>query len=483
VPAAQLTALDATFLELEEDDQGALMHIGAALVFDPLPGGGTPTIHQVREHVGARLDQLPRYREKLTRPRTGGFAWPSWERDPRFELDAHIRHATLPDPGSERELLDWISDFYSHQLDRSRPLWEIALLDGLAGGGWALVWKTHHCVVDGVGSVGAVNLLLDAEAEAGDRDLPPADGPAARADAHRRSLPRPPSVVRWTGATGLLAARAGSRALLHPREALERSRAIVDLLVRDELIGAPRTSLNQPIGATRRIAAVHAGREQLEAIRAQLGGTLNDVVLYAATSGLRALLLERGEELPRRGLRAMVPVNLRTASDDELGNRVSSMFVELPVTEAEPRRRYEHVRAASEQHKAGGQAQAAGAMVGLTELAPPMLHIGLARMLYATRLFNVTITNVPGPAERVYSFGAPMTDIVPIVPLAADHAVGIAVISYAGRMTFGVIAARASVPELDVLADGVAGSLSELAALVSRPGRTRASGRRSATRG
>ena len=209
--ADPLTALDATFLELEEDDEGALMHIGGALVFDPLPGGGTPTIHQVREHVGARLDQLPRYREKLSRPRTGGFAWPSWERDPRFQLDAHIRHARLPAPGDERELLDWISDFYSHRLDRSRPLWEIALLDGLAGAGWALVWKTHHCGVDGVGSVGAVNLLLEAEAEAeaGDRDLPPAPWPAPM-----RTGDRSRARQAWSAGRGAPACWPPARALV-----------------------------------------------------------------------------------------------------------------------------------------------------------------------------------------------------------------------------------------------------------------------------
>jgi diacylglycerol O-acyltransferase len=156
VPADQLTALDATFLELEQADDSALMHIGGALVFDPLPGSGTPTIDEVRAQLEQRLDQLPRYRQKLGAPRTGGFTWPSWERDPRFDLEAHVRHATLPTPGDERELLDWISDFYSHRLDRSRPLWEMALLDGLAGGGWALVWKTHHCMIDGVGSIGVV---------------------------------------------------------------------------------------------------------------------------------------------------------------------------------------------------------------------------------------------------------------------------------------------------------------------------------------
>jgi diacylglycerol O-acyltransferase / wax synthase len=477
VPADQLTPLDATFLELEQDDDSALMHIGGALVFDPLDGGGTPTIDQVREHVAARLGRLPRYRQKLSTPRTGGFVWPSWERDPRFELDGHVRHATLPAPGGEPELLDWISDFYSHRLDRSRPLWEMALLDGLAGGGWALVWKTHHCMADGVGTVGAVHLLLDSE---GDHDPPTAAAGAASAggDEHRGRLPRPPGVVRWTASAGRTAARAGTHALLHPQQTLERSRAIVDLLIRDELIAAPSSSLNEPIGSTRRIATVHIERKRLEEIRGVLGGKLNDAVLYAATRGLRALLLARGEELPPQGLRAMVPVNIRqTKKDGGLGNKVSSMFVELPVAEADPRRSYELVRAASERHKAGDQAVAGSVLVGLTELAPPALHVSLARLLYATRLFNVTITNVPGPPGRLYSFGAPLTDIVPIVPLAADHAVGIAVLSYAGRMTFGLIAGRASVPDLDVLEDGMAASPFELASLLPRPRRARAGGR------
>jgi WS/DGAT/MGAT family acyltransferase len=481
VSADQLTALDATFLELEQDDDSALMHIGAALVFEPDPGGGIPTIDEVREQVSTRLDQLPRYRQKLSTPRTGGFAWPSWEDDPRFDLDGHIHHAALPAPGDEPELLDWISDFYSHRLDRSRPLWEITLLDGLAGGGWALVWKTHHCMADGVGTVGAVHLLLDSDT---DHDVPTPDGAAvsAGADEHQGWLPRAPGLVRWSVGAGMAAARAGTHALLHPGDSLDRSRAIVDLLIRDELVAAPRTSLNQPIGSTRRIATAHVERKLLEEIRDQLGGKLNDVVLYAATGGLRALLLERGEPLSPQGLRAMVPVNIRqTANEGELGNKVSSMFVELPVAEADPRRSYDRVRAAAERHKAAGQPLASSVLVGLTELAPPTLHVSLARLLYAKRLFNVTVTNVPGPPGRLHSFGAPLTDIVPIVPLAADHAVGIAVISYAGRITFGLIADHATVPDLDVLKEGIATSLAELAALLPRTGRARAHRRRSAT--
>ena len=461
----QLTALDASFLELEEADDGALMHIGAALVFDPLPGGGTPAIGEVREHLEQRLDVLPRYRQKLGAPRTGGLAWPSWERDPRFEIDAHVRHATLPSPGDEREFLDWISDFYSHRLDRGRPLWEIVLLDGLADGRWALVSKTHHCLVDGVGSVDVVDLLLGAEAGAARAVSAPTR--RCRTWSSRLGwLPHPPEPVGQVAGAGVAAARAGAHALMHPREALERSRGVIDLLVRDELIAAPRSSLNVPIGATRRIATVHVELQELQKVRSALGGKVNDVVLCAATGALRELLLERGEDPPRQGLRAMVPVNIRRDGDrGELGNKVSSLFVELPVAEPDPLRRYELVRATAQARKAGGQALAAGAVTGLAELAPPVLHAAIARAMSAKRLFNVTITNIPGSPRRLYAFGAPMVDVVPIVPLAAEHAVAIAAVSYAGGVTFGLYADRATMPDLDVLRDGIVTSLLELAAL------------------
>jgi diacylglycerol O-acyltransferase / wax synthase len=469
----QLTALDATFLELEQADDSALMHIGGALVFDPLPDDGTPAIGKVREHLEPRLDRLPRYRQKLAVPRTGGLSWPSWERDQRFEIDAHLRHATLPSPGDEPEFLDWVSDFYSHRLDRRRPLWEMVLLDGLADGRWALVWKTHHCLVDGVGSVDIVDLLLDAEPVPREPSALHGARVSASVATHAR-LPHPPEAVRQSAGAGLAAARAGAHALMHPREALERSRAVIDLLVRDELIAAPRSSLNVPIGATRRLATVHVGLEEVQQVRSALGGKVNDVVLCAATGALRALLLARGEDPPHQGLRAMVPVNIRREGDHgELGNKVSSLFVELPVAEPDPLRRYALVRAAAEKRKAGGQALAAGAVTGLTGLAPPVLHAGLARSLFAKRLFNVTITNVPGSARRLYALGAPLVDIVPIVPLAAEHAVGIAVVSYAGGMTFGLCADRGTVPDLDVLRDGLLTSLLELKAMANATGAAR----------
>jgi diacylglycerol O-acyltransferase / wax synthase len=462
----QLTALDATFLELEEADDSALMHIGGALLFDPLPGGGTPGIAQLRTHLAQHLDRLPRYRQKLSVPRTGGLSWPSWERDQHFEIEAHVRHATLPSPGHEAEFLEWTSDFYSHRLDRSRPLWEMVLLDGLAESRWGLVWKTHHCLVDGIGSVDIVDLLLDAASEPSEPPASNGGRPSNSAEAAHGRFPHPPEPIRHTAGAGLAAARAGAHALMHPREALDRSRAVIDLIVHNELVSAPRTSLNAPIGATRRIATVHVELQELKEIRSALGGTINDLVLCAATGGLRALLLARGEEPPGRGLRAMVPVNIRREGDHgELGNKVSSLFVDLPVGEADPLLRYELVRAAVEKQKAGGQALAASTATGLAELAPPVLHASLARSLFAKRLFNVTITNIPGSPRRVHAFGAAMIDVVPIVPLAAEHAVGIAVVSYAGGVTFGLCADRGTVPDLDLFKAGILTSLSELATL------------------
>ncbi|MEO8966801.1 MAG: wax ester/triacylglycerol synthase family O-acyltransferase [Solirubrobacteraceae bacterium] len=461
----QLTALDATFLELEEIDDGALMHIGAALLFDPLPGHQAPTIEQVRRHLDERLDLLPRYRQKLDVPRTGGLSWPSWKQDRRFEIEAHVRRASLPSPGDEPDFLEWISDFYSHRLDRSRPLWEIVLLDGLASGRWALVYKTHHCLVDGVGSVDLVALLLGSEV-APEPSATHSRNELTGAEIWPGWLPHPPAPVGYVAGAGLAAGRAGAHALMHPREALEQSRGVIDLLVRDELIAAPSSSLNVPIGTTRRIATVHVELGQLQEVRSALGGTVNDVVLCAAAGALRELLLARGEVPPHQGLREMVPVNIRRDQEDrELGNKVSSLFVELPVAEADPLHRYELLVAATKKRKAGGQARAASLLTGLTELAPPILHASLARSLFAKRLFNVTITNVPGSSLRVEGFGAELVDVVPIVPLASEHTLGIAVVSYGGGLTFGLYADRATTPDLDVLRRGLIDSLRELTAL------------------
>ena len=450
-----VSPLDATFLELEEADPSAHMHIGGVMIFVPLPGGGAPSIEAVRDLLQERLSAMPRYHQRLSEPTTGGLTWPSWTRDEGFDIDRHVRRAALPAPGGEAELTEWAAEFWSHRLERARPLWEMVLLEGLEGDRWALASKTHHCMVDGVGSIDVAHLLLDATPE-----------PAAR--------PAPDSPLEAAGGTGLThlpaalldGLKAGVGAVLHPAELAElphQGRALAELLLHNEVHAAPHTSLNGPIGKQRRFAAVDARLDDLKAIKRALGGTVNDVALAAVTGGLRAVLEAREETPPASGLRAMVPVNVRGAAEQlALGNRITSLFVHLPVDEENPLVRYARVLEDAESLKAGDQAMASSTLVQLAGLAPPLLHSFLAQSLFATRLFNVTVTNVPGPQMTLYAFGAPMRRVLGLVPLAAEHAVGVAILSYDGTVTFNVIADHDSVPDVDVVVRGIEETLEEL---------------------
>jgi len=222
------------------------------------------------------------------------------------------------------------------------------------------------------------------------------------------------------------------------------------------------------MGAARDLAVVEVSLADLKRVKASLGGTVNDVVLAAMAGSLRRLLVERGEEPPAGGLRAMVPVNIRTAAEQlALGNKITSLFVGLPVGEADSRRRYELQMDEAERLKAGDQAIGSRGIIDLAAHAPPVLHTFLARSLFATRLFNVTITNVPGPQQTLYAFGSRMTAVWPLVPLAASHALGVAVFSYDGRVFFCFNVARDSVPDLDVAAAGLRESIDELLELAA----------------
>jgi len=462
-----LSALDATFLELEQVDQGALMSIGGTMVFDAVDGR-VPGVEELRELLAQRIGALPRYTQRLSAVRTGRFALPHWEADPHFEIRHHVRHAALPAPGGDRELCEWTADFFSHPLDRARPLWEVVLLEGLEHGRWALAHKVHHCLVDGVGSVDLVDLLFDEQpGQATHKDLTTTG--AAKHPSRRPSI-HPPEALAQAAGAGAHASRGALHSALHPRDALERSRALLDLLVQDELVGAPHTSLNVPIGQTRRFALVRAGSlADLKACGRALGGSFNDVMLSACAGGLRRLLIERGESLPVQGLRAMVPVNIRVdAERRELGNRVSSLFVDLPVAEPIPAVRFAQIAGRTERLKAGRAARGPTTMLDLAALAPPIVtEATVALTALSTRLFNVTITNVPGSPDPVYALGAPMREVLPIVPLAADHAVGIAILTYNGAVSIGINADCDSVPDLDVLARGIEDSLGELRGLIT----------------
>jgi len=465
-----LSALDETFLELEELEPGALMNIGAIMVFDSLPDGDMPTLLELRATRLEELEKLPRFTQRLSSTRTSRLARPSWEPAERFDIADHVYQAALPAPGGDRELFEWTGEYFSHPLDRTKPLWELVLIKGLEGGRWALASKIHHCLVDGVGSTGMMDVTMSRSPE---RPAPHVEAPWVVPNGEP-SNHRADPVVQAAKA-GAQAGSAVVHAVLHPRDALERSRSLASLIVREGLVGAARTSLNVPIGQDRRFTVVRAQLADFKEIGHRLGGTVNDVALAACASGLRRLLVERGEELPRQGLRAMVPVNVRDASDrSRTGNRVSSVFVELPVAEPRAEVRLRRIHEATSQLVASHAAIAPTTLLDLTELAPPVVaRAALARTAFSTRLFAVTITNVPGPRETLYAFGAPMREVHPIVPLAAEHAVGISVFSYDGRITFGLNADARSMHDLDVLAHGIEDGIEELRAPVTRPTRRR----------
>lgn len=457
--AEQLSMLDTMFLELEQVDDTAHMHIGAALVFDPLPDGTTPDVVEFRSRMRERIGVLPRFAQRLSAPHAGPLTWLTWAPAERFDLDAHVHHVVLPSPGGREELNAWLGDYWSHRLDRHRPLWDMTVLDGLDGGRWALATKTHHCLVDGVGSLDIGQLLLDATPDAelmAPQPLPEAEPQEGESDGGRFWL-SPGLVVRG--------ARAGLGAARHPRATVEHAAAAVDLVVREQVIGAPQSSLNGPLSGTRHYASVAFALDDVKAIKNREGGTVNDVVLAICAGGLRHLLLSRGEELPERDLRAQVPVNIR-AEDREhaLGNELTSLFVELPISEADPRARHRRLVERARELKAGGQRAGGKTIVDLADMGPPLAGGLLARTMFGgTRMFNLTITNVPGPPERLYSQGAPLMQILPLVPLFSGHSVGIAILTYAGQMVFGINADVLAAPDLAELAHGIELSFAELA--------------------
>jgi WS/DGAT/MGAT family acyltransferase len=340
----------------------------------------------------------------------------------------------------------------------------VTLLEGLDGGRWALVTKIHHCLVDGVSGATIAAAMLDAKPEP-EEDVTtlPALVSSLGTDEERGVL------IRLRGSVGEVVS-GGIDAALHPRKVisiLSQSRAMVETLVRDELIAAPSTSLNRPIGASRMMAAVDVSMEDLQRIRGELGGTLNDVILAATGGGLRRLFESRGEDVDH--VRAMVPVSLRLreASESLAGNKVSSLFVNLPVSEPDTLRRYREISAVTNELKRSNQASGWDGVVKVTGLAPPLVQSVIARLSFTPRLFNLTVTNIPASPITLYALGAPMRRAVPLVPIFSGHSVGVAVVSYGGSLTFGLNADRDAMPDLEVLRTGIEEALAELKELAT----------------
>jgi WS/DGAT/MGAT family acyltransferase len=465
----RLTGLDASFLHLERDVSH--MHVAACVVLE----GPPPRYDELVEALSQRMHLVPRYRQRLAFvPFEQGR--PVWVDDPHFHPSFHIRHTALPRPGGDEQLKRLAGRVFSQALDRSRPLWELWLVEGLADDRFAILSKTHHALVDGISGVDLISVLFDTcpdpmPVAPPDREWAPRPLPAPTqllADALLERATVPAEIVR-----GFRHALRGRRQLAGR---LGEALAGLGAMTWAGLNAAPPSPFNVKIGPHRRFTWVDAELAEFKAIKNALGGTVNDVVLAVVTGGLRRLLEHRGEAIPQRDLRAMVPVNLRPSAERlAMGNRLSSLFVELPVAESRPLARYAAVCEQQTRAKTGFQPLGTDTLLALTGLLPPVVHSRVAQTLYSSRLFNVTITNVPGPQQPLFALGARLREVLPLVPLAADHALGVAAFSYDGSVAFGLNGDYDAMPDLPVFATAIEASLDELTTAVTpRPKRATA---------
>ena len=450
----RLSTIDSLFLELE--DRTAHMHVGAVALFE----GPPPPYADFLRLIEARLEQVPRYRQRVMFV-PGRVGRPVWVDETQFDLEYHARRTALPAPGGEAELKKLAGRLLSQALDRDKPLWEMWLVEGLDESRFAIISKTHHCMLDGVSGVDLATVLMDAE---------PSTQP-------------PPEPLPWTPRkapqTAELLLSSVREQLAHPlrmaREALEPNSEAVKLFgqlfsglkpLYDVLAmgRAPESPLNVPIGPHRRFEMLELPLADVKQVRASLGGTVNDVILATVAGALRSWLTARGTA-PQADLRVLVPVSMRTRDErGTFGNQVSAVFCPLPVTEANPIERLKRIREEMKSVKEKGAAVGAHALSRLSDFAPPQLLAQAARLQAVTRMFNLVVTNVPGPQFPLYLLGRRMLRCYPQVPLAAQQAVGIALLSYDGRIGVGLIGDADAARDLPALAGSLRASLDELRA-------------------
>jgi WS/DGAT/MGAT family acyltransferase len=452
----RLTVLDELFLHLEGPDTH--MHVGGVAIFE----GPPPDYEDVKDMIHRRLQMVPRFRQKLATVPLG-LGRPVWVDDTHFNLEYHVRHTALPPPGDDRKLKRLAARIMSQQLDRSKPLWEIWVAEGLSDDRFALISKTHHCLVDGVSGADIMSVLLDLGPEPQEieqerwRPVPEPTGDQLFVDALRERITSPMEFFRIAQSSVLDPGTLPNRLV----ESLKALLAFVG-----GSFSAPPSSLNQSIGPHRRFETVLVDLDDVKSIKNRLGGTVNDVVVSVVTGGLRRLLRGRGERVDEIELRAMIPVSVRADSDrGALGNQVASMWAALPISEPDAAKRLEIVSARMRDLKDSGQAVGAKVLTSLGEYAPPTIIAQASRMVARQRAFNLVITNVPGPQIPLYSLGRVMEEVYPVVPLADNTTIGVALLSYNGKIGFGLLGDYDTAPDLAVLAEGIEKSLAELLAL------------------
>ena len=454
----KLSGLDRSFLALES--ASAHMHIGATLVF---AGGGLVDargevdLERVRAYTETRLHLLPRYRQRLAEMPVGPDLF--WVDDPTFDVRRHVLGARLPAPGGDAELKEVAARIASEPLDRTRPLWELWVVEGLAGGRFALITKIHHCLTDGVAAVDLLAALLSPQVvekvEA---------GPAWTARVSPSALRRWGTALR-DGASRQASALRALRGVLRARQG-EVTRSLGLEGVGETLANVrptSRTRLNQPIGAQRRVEWCALDLEPLRALRSRLGGTLNDLVLAVTAGALRAYLAGHGERVGALDLRALVPVSVRSPNGHgEVGNQIALWLVDLPVEEADPKLRHEQVCAVTRSLKRSSQTLGAAALARVTAWTSTALLARAARLIPRARPFNLLVTNVPGPQIPLWLLDAKLEAAYPLAPLFRDQALGVALFSYAGRLYWGLNADRDLVPDLAHFRDCLLRAFEEL---------------------
>jgi diacylglycerol O-acyltransferase len=463
----RLSPVDASFLHQER--QSSHMHVGALVIFE----GPPPSREDFLEHIESRLHLVPRYRQKLTFPRFE-MGRPFWIDDPQFNIDYHVRHTALPSPGSTEQLRGLVGRIFSQRLDRSKPLWEVWLVQGLEDGRFALISKTHHALVDGVAGVDISAVLFDTspvpeEPPADEEGWTPAPEPSQAelvAEGVKGLLGTPTDLA----GRALGAVQRPRRTLAEAREAAE---GIGEVLWAG-LNPAPDVPLNVPIGPHRRLWWGQRPLADFKEIKNALGGTVNDAVLAVVAGALGRWLRTRGVRTEGLELRALVPVSIRGEEEQgTLGNRIAAMRGPLPVYVEDPVERLRIVREAMGDVKESKQALGAEVISGLERFAPPTLLAVASRLNFSTRIFNLIVTNVPGPQFPLYLLGREMEELVPVAFLPENHALAIAIMSYNGKVDFGLLADYDAMPDLDTVAELLEESLDELlaAARQAKPAR------------
>jgi WS/DGAT/MGAT family acyltransferase len=458
----RLTGLDVSFLQLEGHD--AHMHVASTIIFE----GPAPTYAEFCDHISSRLHLVPRFRQKL-RFVPMNLGRPVWVDDPQLNLAYHVRHTSLPPPGSDEQLKTLAARFFSQQLDRTKPLWELWLVEGIEDDRFAIIGKSHHCLVDGVSGVDITTVLFDLER---DPPEPPSPPPGW--------LPRPEPSEAELLATALLdratqpadVARTARTVVRAPRRVSRQARHAMRAIgsFAGASFSAPPSPFNVDIGPHRRLAWVLSDLDKFKRVKARLGGTVNDVVIAAVSGAIGRFLRSHGHSTRGLELRAMVPVSVR---DDEehgaLGNKVAAMMAPLPIWCDNPVERMRIVSAGMGDLKSSKQAVGATMLTQLADFAPTTIVGQAARLQPRQRAFNLVITNIPGPQFPLYVLGREMQTVIPMVPLAKRQAVCVGIMSYNGQINFGLIGDYDAMADIEQLAADLEYSIDELVEAAEGP--------------